>query len=374
VSLSLLSLILSNGPTEAVDTARLSLEANSAFWFRLVKYSGYAVALGCVLEAPETFVTIKRWWLLRFKGEEHEETEKEKRSWIIPLAAIGLIMIVLGIVAETYFEGKVSNVDSDIRTHESDKITAAEGDAASAIRDAGTAKSSAKDAASASTIAQDASSTAVVLASGARKEADSLESEISSAKKQAADAVSRLADAEQRLADSTQREAAAEAKLASIKTPRSLIKSKELIETLKRLEGTEYTLNVFQDDESIQFTKSVDEVLREAGWIRRQQGTYRLGVPSFNIFKDNTPNHDESVPVCIETGVQIHVRSTKSLQSLSAMPQSNLPKTVLSAASLRSALQASIAPTEERNVGDRVILNEEDPGEGPIVICVGKKP
>ena len=105
MSLSLLSLIFSN---DSVDKFLLSLEANSAFWFRLVKYSGYAVALGCVLEAPETFVTIKRWWLLRFRNEDREETIKEKRSWIIPIAAIGLIIIVSGIVAETFFEGKVS--------------------------------------------------------------------------------------------------------------------------------------------------------------------------------------------------------------------------------------------------------------------------
>lgn len=146
MSRSLLSLIFWNGSVDAVDKVRLALETNSAFWFRLVKYSGYAVAFGCVLEAPETFVIIKRWWLLRFRGEEHEETQGQKKSWIIPLAAAGLIIIVLGIVAETYFEGKVSDVDALLRAHESDKITAAEEDAASAIRNAGTAKDSAGDA------------------------------------------------------------------------------------------------------------------------------------------------------------------------------------------------------------------------------------
>ena len=28
------------------------------------------------------FVTIKRWWLLRFRGKDHEETKQEKMSWI----------------------------------------------------------------------------------------------------------------------------------------------------------------------------------------------------------------------------------------------------------------------------------------------------
>ena len=143
MSLSLVSLIFSNGPSVAVDTVRLSLESDSAFWFRLVKYSGYAVAFGCLLEAPETVVIIKRWLLLRFKDHEYEETKEDRKSWFIPLAAIGLIIIVVGIVAETYFEGRVSDVDADLRAHESDKITAAENEAAAATKQAGSAAASA---------------------------------------------------------------------------------------------------------------------------------------------------------------------------------------------------------------------------------------
>jgi hypothetical protein len=68
------------------------------------------------------------------------------------------------------------------------------------------------------------------------------------------------------------------------------------------------------------------------------------------------------------------VRSTKSLQVLLAMSATDLPINVRNAATLRGALQGSIAPTEEHNVGERVILDEANPGEGPMVICVGKKP
>jgi len=133
VSLFLLSMISSNGPATALDAVRLSLEANSAFWFRLVKIAGYAVAFGCVLEAPETFLIIKRWWLLRFRDVEREETKADKKSWIVPLAAAGLIIIVVGIVLETYFEGKVSDADAEIREHESQVVSTAESDAAKAI-------------------------------------------------------------------------------------------------------------------------------------------------------------------------------------------------------------------------------------------------
>lgn len=49
---------------------------------------------------------------------------------------------MISIVAETYSEGRVSDVDALEQQHESDKITAAEGEAASVIRDAGAAASS----------------------------------------------------------------------------------------------------------------------------------------------------------------------------------------------------------------------------------------
>ena len=146
MSLSFLAIIALNGSSNAVDTVRLSLEASSAWWFDLVKYSGYAVAFGCALEAPETFAIIKRWWLLKFKGEEREEKTQDKKKWDAPLAAVGLLVIVIGIFLETYAEGKVSNIDALLRAHESDKITAAEADAVSAIREAGSAKDSARDA------------------------------------------------------------------------------------------------------------------------------------------------------------------------------------------------------------------------------------
>ena len=107
MSLSLFSLILPNASSDAVDKVRLELETSSAFWFAWVKYAGYAVATGCVMESPETFVLLKRWFLLKFRDKESEETKESRKSWIIPLAAVGLILVVAGIVVETYAEGQV---------------------------------------------------------------------------------------------------------------------------------------------------------------------------------------------------------------------------------------------------------------------------
>jgi hypothetical protein len=136
-------MIAFNGSPNPVDTVRLGFEASSAFWFSIVKYAGYAVAFGCALEAPETITILKRWSLLRFKGTDREEAIEDRRSWIVPLAAFGLLIIVAGIVVETYAEGRVSDIDALLRAHESDKITTAEEDAAAAIREAGSAANSA---------------------------------------------------------------------------------------------------------------------------------------------------------------------------------------------------------------------------------------
>lgn len=165
MSLSLLAIISANGSGDVVDKVRLSLEASSAGWFRLVKHAGYAVAIGCAMEAPETFVIIKRWWLLTFRDEEKEETKEDKKSWFVPLAAVGLIVIVIGILIETFAEGKVSDVDALLRAHESDKITAAESEA-------GNAKKSAEGAAQAADRADAAALDAEIKATTASNKSD----------------------------------------------------------------------------------------------------------------------------------------------------------------------------------------------------------
>ena len=360
-----------------VDAVRSTLEQQSAFWFQLVTLAGYAVAFGCVLETPETFLTIKRWWLLKFRDEEREESKKSQQSWITPLAAAGLIVIVSGIVSETYFEGKVSDVESALRAHESDKITAAEHEATSAIRDAGTAKNSAVSAGNAAQRAREQSDeashlskNASTLAKGARLEADSFTKEIIAAKQQAADAVSRLADAEQRLADATQRETKAEAELSKIRTPRTLVHTERLVAALKAFKGTEFTLNVFMNDEAIGFTKSVALALKEAGWVRKQPTFINVGIPTLEIvFEQST----EYVPSCVDTGISVHAFAKEPLMILRSKPTSLLPKTVQAAISLATTVPGTISPPDERNVAVGIL--DPKPQEGvPMTICIGKKP
>src|ERR1035441_2596687 len=284
---------------------------------------------------------------------DHRKEVKEWRvSELIPegpsLIKLGMeiasiILVIAGVMGEFGVGLNISSKNGQLRAKSAELRSKSDQLLALVTQQAGNAEDSAK---------------------GARKEADSLKADIVSAKQQAADAESHLADALQRAAN-------AEAELYRLKTPRSLVHSDELIAAIKPFSGTEYTLNVFLDDESIQFTKVVAGALDEAGWIRKQPPGIVLGIPAVEIvFKQGASEH---VPACIDTGISLHAYAKESLAVLQALPSQSWPKTVQAALALKSAIAPSISPPDERNVVSGVI--DPKPAEGiPMTICVGKKP
>ena len=124
-----------------VDQIRVNLDAESAKWFRGVWISGIVVAAGCLLEVWEIVRDLRNWGRARKKQEPLKD---DPVSWMYPMAALGLFLVVGGIVSETIFEVLDANVESRYRAHESDKITEAENNAASATEKAGTAADSAE--------------------------------------------------------------------------------------------------------------------------------------------------------------------------------------------------------------------------------------
>lgn len=364
--LSLLAIISSDG-------VRDTLERNSEFWFVCLLISSAGVAVGCLLEIGETWSDFWKWLAAR----KDPDANKEDKSWHKPLAAIGLLLVIIGVVGEGVFEAKVSNSDTALRAHDEQVL----GDT---IIQAGEAEDSAEKAASASARAEGsagsatkASASAIKVATGARKEADLYAREIANAKQQSADAsskaaaaVSRLAGAEQRLADATQREVHAETELKLLKTPRSLIETDKLVAALKPFPGTGYMLEVAQDDESIQFTKNIGKLLNSVGWIRKEPEGHNLGMMYFNVFGSDPK---DAVPVCIGTGIEVSLKTSESLESLQSRPTKFLPHELQVAIALRLALSTSISPPNESNVADKVSV-DTDPKLGPITICVGNKP
>jgi len=286
------------------------------------------------------------------------------------VSSIGLLFVVLGVSGELAFEHWRSGYEELLQEFDNVLLVDAETRAALAQQDAGDAKDSATDAATASVratisakAASRAASDAVKLASGARKEADSFEQDIVSANKTAASAEQHLADA--------QREAAqAEIELNRIRTPRSISYEPSVVAALVPFKGTEYTLSVFQDEEAFQMAKTVDRILGAAGWIRKEPSTHNLGITYFNILGQD---FKDAVPLCVETGIQVHVQEKEPLGTLQSMSRLIWPKTLVAASALLDALGPNVLPWNERNIGKNVQV-DRDLGEGPVSICIGKKP
>jgi len=289
----LVDLLLANSPP--VDTVRQSLEAVSERWFNWLLASSAIVALGCVLEVGETWHGLKEWIAAK----------KPKRLYT-PFAAIGLILVIAGVLGEGVFEVLVSNAETAIREHD-DQILAETTIKAGAAKDSAEVAAKAADRAdNSSSEAVKASSKSLRLAEGATKEADSFERDIVSSKKQAAEAESHLAealrqaadarreadsfeadivaakkqaaDAESHLADALQRVAAAEQEATRLRdqlADRSLsdVQIAAIGGKLSRFKGQEFEVTAYWDSpESLGFANRIYAFLASAGWKYNDKG------------------------------------------------------------------------------------------------------
>ncbi len=106
-----------------VDTVRLSLESESAKWFRWLLRSSWILAAGCFLEIGEAWGAVAAWYRIQRKQDVQHVNAG---SWHAPAAALGLLLVIVGVVGETVFESLASNADARIRTHESENLNAAD--------------------------------------------------------------------------------------------------------------------------------------------------------------------------------------------------------------------------------------------------------
>jgi uncharacterized protein (DUF3084 family) len=84
----------------------------------------------------ETFPAFIRWWRLRKKLPVKEE---DPTSWAIPASALGLLLIISGVLGEGIFEARVDTADTALRSHESQILSSAETQAGEANEKAGAA-------------------------------------------------------------------------------------------------------------------------------------------------------------------------------------------------------------------------------------------
>jgi hypothetical protein len=329
-----------------------------------LRATGLVVA-GLVFEGPELWheiSSITRHW--RFRRRFHFSLPEEHApSWAKLLAFLGWLLIVVGVAGEYVADSFVSRADGYVQTFDEILLTETQ---------SRTALASGRASAAYERASENEKETAATLKQAELERADAAKSLASAeaATREAKGYSLQIAQANERAANAEARAAQAELELARIRTPRSLTEVPELIAALTPFKGTEYRLNVFQDDESVQFTKVIDDVLNRAGWLRKPS-PQRLGIPSLAIFgKDN----EQAIPICVETGIQVHVWTEGSLDVLNARPLKDQPPTLQSAFALRVALVSHISPPDNRNVGGKLTLDQNSVDKLPLVICVGKKP
>jgi hypothetical protein len=356
----LASLLLSFIETSS-DPARDSLVSDSATWFRGVWISGLIVAIGCALELWDTAFTMRKWWR---KRKNLPELVDDDGSWRHPMAAVGLFLVIGGIVSETSFEILDSGTETSIRSHDEQFLRETDGKF-------GQAKQSAEDASKAAELAEasaaqagldadtaSSKSTEAIISAGnatnlakdARQEASSFEEKIASATKTATEAENHLADAKREVAQ-------AEAELQKIRSLRSINDSAKLAVLLKPFAGTLYALNVFNDSESIELARKLRPILDEAKWVPYWPTEIPvMGSPYVNIFPEGITFN------CVGTGVQVLVQ----------VPPSGNQKLLQAGEILRKELAPRILPLDERNVGNSVLSRQGVPTIA--IICVGQKP
>lgn len=338
-------MILTSSDVSALSTAL-------SWWERGEYFFSFVVAGACFGEYVADFKP--KWY--RTGDEERDARRKESISKISTLVLVAaLVFELVCVVRSNALAGEVIGSINSLATNAASEAKRAhdlaEGASDIAKHAKATADAAKSKADAASLTAEGArknSANALVLARGARREADLFKQDL----------------------------ATEQAELDRIRTPRSLIKTADLVAALHPFAGTTYTLFSFQDSEAIHLTEALGDVLHEAGWIREQPSKQIFGLTYINLF---TP--PELVPPCLTTGIQVRVWSTLPIEALRNIPESALPESFRAAKALLAAMPSDIVPVDPRNVDrptlllvDNDVEFNQERGYAPVIVCVGKKP
>ena len=188
------------------------------------------------------------------------QPNREISPWMKLAGTLGWVLIVVGVTGEFVADSFVSKADGFVQKFDeilladaqrrtgaaSERAARAFERAAQTEREASQENERAARAEQQATEENAHAAKALEAAEVARKNAEGFSLQIAQANERAANAEARASEAE--------------LELGRIKSPRSLIRIPELVVALETFKGTEYALNVSQDDESVQFTKVIDAV------------------------------------------------------------------------------------------------------------------
>jgi hypothetical protein len=234
------------------------------------------VTIACIGEYAAHFTS----WFTG--GIEERKQRLAKRFTLLLAAALSFEFICL--VRTNVLSGKVIGSLNDQAEEAGKKARRAIEDSTAAITRSEQARTAARLALDQSGRAKESASNALVLARGARQEADSFAKDIVLAKQQAAEA---------------------ELALAAIKGDRVISPGArtKLENELARFKGTQFDLLVFRDSESIGLMSSLREILisPKVGWVQ---------IPSPEMFY--IPNLTPRVGLTLFSGVEIAIDKSRT--------------------------------------------------------------
>lgn len=295
--------------------------------------------------------------LVVFEALAHLTEDQPKERLFNKIGVFLFAVAVLGEIVAYPYGQRNDTLSGNVISYLDARANDASNRASKALTDSGTAITQAGEAETESGSAVTSASTALTTARGARSEADSFEKDIQSAEKEAADADSNLAEALREVAGEKD-------EVNRLKTPRSLTNSSGLEDSLRAFKGTEYAFTgVFQDQDSIDLLRAINNTLTAAGWKR-------INLPNTQPGEIEVTLNGFKVPVTTRSGVWIEAESTEKIEDLRSLPPFLFPRYISGGMALKGALFSSIFPQQE-NLKSAFGVNL-----GPskaVAILVGKK-
>lgn len=248
----LVSLLANAAP--AVDSTRAALESRASTSFLWLLISSGVVALGCIAEMGETWPRFVRWYC---RKNDLPFKEENPLSWLIPLGAIGLVFVIIGVIGEAVSEGVLSVEETNLRAYDEQKLS-------DTIRLAGIAKDSA-------ITAQTASGQAVTDAGNAECTANDAAKTAGNATEAAKDANKKLRSVQQQTTQLqhglTLRQDRTETLLTGLPTLKKALEPFPGQKIDIRYPGSSSNPLVPCDNETFNFAEELSFWLAQYGWV-----------------------------------------------------------------------------------------------------------
>jgi hypothetical protein len=323
-----------------VDPARDVLNAQVRHFSTLVGWATLVVAIGVALEGVELLHDAIGWIKRRRIREKELAVRKELMEifpageirlrsesnldhprWVKRFTRIGLILVVVGVLAEWRCGSKLEDAHNAVHEYDIAKLTEAAQKAGDAAASAKTAHEEADAVKGIADEARADAKDALAKAQAAQSELAHAEADAGKAQAAASRALSTADKAESHLAEAVKRANELTEQLKRLTTSRTLPASPTLVSSLKTFKDMEYMFTgVCGDTECINLLRDIEKVLDLAEWRRVKAPHTFPGLVLWGERKD-----DDGVGFDFEPGTKVSLDSVQG-EEIGKLPLASLPQ------------------------------------------------